>query len=135
MTGVSAPRVAFLICYLDNFLVSRKNTDVLNRHGRRNRSWRTRPIITHRTWTVPAGSGGNTLTVEEPLNNIVRVTLEVLASALAGVQAIHACSYDEAYAIPTEEAQLIALRTQQIVAYEAGMRHTIDPLASTTWNR
>ena len=80
---------------------------------------------------VYAGSGGNTLTVEEPLNNIVRVTLEVLASALGGVQAIHACSYDEAYAIPTEEAQLIALRTQQIVAYEAGMRHTIDPLAGS----
>ena len=54
-----------------------------------------------------AGSGGNTLT-EEPLNNIVRVAVEVMASALGGAQAIHACSYDEAYAIPTEEAQLIA---------------------------
>lgn len=80
---------------------------------------------------VYAGSGGNTLTVEEPLNNIVRVALEVLASALGGVQAIHSCSYDEAYAIPTEEAQLIALRTQQIIAYEAGMRHTVDPLAGS----
>ena len=80
---------------------------------------------------VYAGSGGNTLTVEEPLNNIVRVALEVLASALGGVQAIHACSYDEAYAIPTEEAQLIALRTQQIVAYESGMTKTVDPLAGS----
>jgi methylmalonyl-CoA mutase N-terminal domain/subunit len=80
---------------------------------------------------VYAGSGGNTLTVEEPLNNIVRVALEVLASALGGVQAVHACSYDEAYAIPTEEAQLIALRTQQIIAYEAGMTHTADPLAGS----
>lgn len=80
---------------------------------------------------VYAGSGGNTLTVEEPLNNIVRVALEVLASALGGVQAVHACSYDEAYAIPTEEAQLVALRTQQIIAYEAGMTHTADPLAGS----
>ncbi|MCZ6872693.1 MAG: protein meaA [bacterium] len=80
---------------------------------------------------VYAGSGGNTLTVEEPLNNIVRVTLEVLASAMGGVQAVHACSYDEAYAIPTEEAQLVALRTQQIIAYEGGLTRTADPLAGS----
>jgi len=80
---------------------------------------------------VYAGSGGNTLTVEEPLNNIVRVALEVLASALGGVQAIHSCSYDEAYAIPTEEAQLVALRTQQIIAYESGITKSVDPLAGS----
>ncbi|MEE8304215.1 MAG: protein meaA, partial [Candidatus Tectomicrobia bacterium] len=80
---------------------------------------------------VYAGSGGNTLTVEEPLNNIVRVALEVLASAMGGVQAVHACSYDEAYAIPTEEAQLVALRTQQIIAYEGGLTRTADPLAGS----
>ncbi|ETW93569.1 MAG: hypothetical protein ETSY1_38650 [Candidatus Entotheonella factor] len=78
-----------------------------------------------------AGSGGNTLTVEEPLNNIVRVAIEVMASALGGAQAVHACSYDEAYAIPTEEAQLIALRTQQIIGYEAGLTRTVDPLAGS----
>ncbi len=78
-----------------------------------------------------AGSGGNTLTVEEPLNNIVRVAVEVMASALGGAQAVHACSYDEAYAIPTEEAQLIALRTQQIIAYETGITRTADPLAGS----
>lgn len=78
-----------------------------------------------------AGSGGNTLTVEEPLNNIVRVAIEVMASALGGAQAVHACSYDEAYAIPTEEAQLIALRTQQIIGYEAGLTRTADPLAGS----
>lgn len=78
-----------------------------------------------------AGSGGNTLTVEEPLNNIVRVAIEVMASALGGAQAVHACSYDEAYAIPTEEAQLIALRTQQIIGYEAGLARTADPLAGS----
>src|SRR5439155_25536421 len=58
-----------------------------------------------------------------------RVALEVLASALGGVQAIHSCSYDEAYAIPTAEAQLVALRTQQIIAHESGITKTIDPLA------
>jgi methylmalonyl-CoA mutase, N-terminal domain len=78
-----------------------------------------------------AGSGGNTLTVEEPLNNIVRVAIEVMASVLGGAQAVHACSYDEAYAIPTEEAQLIALRTQQIIGYEAGLTRTADPLAGS----
>ncbi|MEE9146458.1 MAG: protein meaA [Candidatus Tectomicrobia bacterium] len=78
-----------------------------------------------------AGSGGNTLTVEEPLNNIVRVAVEVMASALGGAQAIHSCSYDEAYAIPTEAAQLIALRTQQIIAYETGITRTVDPLAGS----
>jgi methylmalonyl-CoA mutase N-terminal domain/subunit len=78
-----------------------------------------------------AGSGGSTLTVEEPLNNIVRVAVEVMASALGGAQAIHACSYDEAYAIPTAEAQLIALRTQQIIAYETGITRTADPLAGS----
>ncbi len=78
-----------------------------------------------------AGSGGNTLTVEEPLNNIVRVAIEVMASALGGAQAVHACSYDEAYAIPTEEAQLIALPTQQIIGYEAGLTRTADPLAGS----
>ena len=82
---------------------------------------------------VYAGSGGNTLTVEEPLNNIVRVALEVLASALGGVQAIHSCSYDEAYAIPTAEAQLVALRTQQILAYESGITKTVDPEPAFQW--
>ena len=77
------------------------------------------------------GCGGNSLTIEEPLNNVVRVSVEALAAVLGGAQAVHTCSYDEAYAIPTEASQHLALRTQQILAYEAGVTRTIDPLAGS----
>ena len=77
------------------------------------------------------GNGGNSLTVEEPLNNIVRVAYETLATVLGGAQAVHCSSYDEAYAIPTEQAALVALRTQQILAYETGVARTADPLAGS----
>jgi methylmalonyl-CoA mutase N-terminal domain/subunit len=69
--------------------------------------------------------GGN-LTAQQPLNNIARVAIETLAAALGGVQTVATSSYDEAYAIPTEEAATIALRTQQIVANEAGITGTVD---------
>jgi methylmalonyl-CoA mutase N-terminal domain/subunit len=78
-----------------------------------------------------AGCGGSSLTPEEPLNNIVRVTLETLATVLGGAQAIHTCSYDEPYALPTEESVKIALRTQQIIAYETGVTATVDPLGGS----
>src|SRR5215471_2832074 len=69
--------------------------------------------------------GGN-LTAQQPLNNIARVAIETLAAALGGVQTVATSSYDEAYAIPTEDAATIALRTQQIVANEAGVTGTVD---------
>ena len=71
--------------------------------------------------------GGN-LTAQQPLNNIARVAIETLAAALGGVQTLATSSYDEAYAIPTEEAATIALRTQQIVAHETGVAGVVDPL-------
>ncbi len=71
--------------------------------------------------------GGN-LTAQQPLNNIARVALETLAAALGGVQTLATSSYDEALALPTEEAATVALRTQQIVAHEAGVTGTVDPL-------
>ena len=71
--------------------------------------------------------GGN-LVAQQPLNNIARVAIETLAAVLGGVQTIATSSYDEAFAIPTEEAATIALRTQQIVAHEAGVTGTADPL-------
>jgi methylmalonyl-CoA mutase N-terminal domain/subunit len=71
--------------------------------------------------------GGNLL-AQQPLNNIARVAIETLAAVLGGVQTIATSSYDEAYSIPTEEAATIALRTQQIVANEAGVTGTVDPL-------
>ncbi len=74
--------------------------------------------------------GGN-LVAQQPLNNIARVAIETLAAALGGVQTIATSSYDEAYAIPTQEAATIALRTQQIVANEAGITGTADPLGGS----
>jgi methylmalonyl-CoA mutase N-terminal domain/subunit len=71
--------------------------------------------------------GGN-LTAQQPMNNIARVALETLAAVLGGVQTIATSSYDEAFAIPTEDAVTVALRTQQIVAHEAGVTGTVDPL-------
>ena len=76
-------------------------------------------------------TAGSTLTAQEPLNNTVRVTLEVLAAALGGVQVLHASSYDEALAIPSAEAARLALRTQQIVAHESGTTQTADPLGGS----
>lgn len=74
--------------------------------------------------------GGN-LIAQQPLNNIARVAIETLAAVLGGVQTIATSSYDEAFAIPTEEAATIALRTQQIVANEAGVTGTVDPLGGS----
>ncbi len=76
-------------------------------------------------------TGGSTLTQEQPHNNIVRVTLQALASVLGGTQSLHTNSYDEAVCLPTEEAVRVALRTQQIIADESGAINTIDPLAGS----
>jgi len=74
-------------------------------------------------------TSGVALTAQQPLNNVVRVTLQALAAVLGGTQSLHTNSFDEAYAPPTEEAVTIALRTQQIIAYESGVTDTVDPLA------
>ena len=74
-------------------------------------------------------TGGSTLTAQQPHNNIVRVTVQALAAVMGGTQSLHTNGYDEAIALPTEEAARIALRTQQIVAYESGVPETVDPLA------
>lgn len=76
-------------------------------------------------------TGGSTLTAQQPLNNISRVTLQTLAAVLGGTQSLHTNGYDEAFSLPTEEAARIALRTQQIVAYESGVADTVDPLAGS----
>ncbi|MBC7331806.1 MAG: methylmalonyl-CoA mutase family protein [Synergistetes bacterium] len=76
-------------------------------------------------------TGGSTLTAQQPLNNIIRVTIQALAAVLGGTQSLHTNSYDEALALPTEESVRIALRTQQIIAYESGVTNTVDPLAGS----
>nr|MDQ3046739.1 methylmalonyl-CoA mutase family protein [Bacteroidota bacterium] len=75
--------------------------------------------------------GGSTLTAQQPQNNIIRVTTQALSAVLGGTQSLHTNGFDEAIALPTEEAARIALRTQQIIAYESGAADTVDPLAGS----
>ena len=76
-------------------------------------------------------TGGATLTAQQPHNNISRVTIQTLAAVLGGTQSLHTNGFDEALGLPTEEAASIALRTQQIVAFESGITDTVDPLAGS----
>ncbi len=76
-------------------------------------------------------TGGSTLTAQQPLNNIIRVTNQAMAAVLGGTQSLHTNGYDEALSLPTEAAARIALRTQQIIAFESGVTDTVDPLAGS----
>lgn len=76
-------------------------------------------------------TAGNTLTTQQPEINVVRAGVEAMAAAFGGAQSIHLCSYDEGHGLPTEASSRIALRTQQIIAYETGITKTIDPLAGS----
>ncbi|MCH7484083.1 MAG: methylmalonyl-CoA mutase, partial [Chloroflexi bacterium] len=76
-------------------------------------------------------TGGSTLTAQQPENNIVRTTIQALAAVLGGTQSLHTNSMDEALALPTEKSVQIALRTQQVIAYESGVADVIDPLAGS----
>ena len=86
-----------------------------------------------RTWLLRfhTQTAGVSLPAQQPMNNIARVALQALAAVLGGTQSLHTDSYDEALALPTEEAARIALRTQQIIAYESGVTHTVDPLGGS----
>ncbi|MBI1730176.1 methylmalonyl-CoA mutase family protein [Candidatus Acetothermia bacterium] len=93
------------------------------RYGAKNpRSW----MLKFHTQTA-----GCSLTEQQPLNNIIRVTIQAMAAVLGGTQSLHTNSYDEALALPTEDAARIALRTQQIIAFESGAADTVDPLAGS----
>ena len=78
-----------------------------------------------------AGSGASQLTAQQPENNIVRITLHSLSAILGGAQSLHTAAYDEALALPTEESVMLALRTQQVLACEAGVTEVVDPLAGS----
>ncbi|MGA8865325.1 MAG: methylmalonyl-CoA mutase family protein, partial [Candidatus Sulfotelmatobacter sp.] len=84
------------------------------------------PLLRFHTQTA-----GVSLPAQQPMNNIARVALQALAAVLGGTQSLHTDSYDEALALPTEEAARIALRTQQIIAYESGVTQTVDPLGGS----
>ncbi len=93
------------------------------RFGAKNpKSWRLR---------FHTQTGGSTLTAQQPENNVVRVAVQAMAAVLGGTQSLHTNGRDEALALPTEEAVRIALRTQQIIAYESGVADTIDPFAGS----
>ncbi|MEX1256096.1 MAG: methylmalonyl-CoA mutase family protein [Gemmatimonadota bacterium] len=76
-------------------------------------------------------TGGSTLTAQQPLNNVVRVTTQALSAVLGGTQSLHTNGYDEALALPSEAAAKLALRTQQLIAYESGVARAVDPLAGS----
>ncbi len=78
-----------------------------------------------------AQTGGSTLTAQQPENNIIRVSFQALAAVLGGTQSLHTNGFDEALALPTEKSAKIALRTQQIIAFETGVTQTVDPLAGS----
>jgi methylmalonyl-CoA mutase, N-terminal domain len=86
-----------------------------------------------RTWLMRfhTQTAGVSLPAQQPMNNIARVALQALAAVLGGTQSLHTDAYDEALALPTEQAARIALRTQQIIAYESGVAHTVDPLGGS----
>jgi methylmalonyl-CoA mutase N-terminal domain/subunit len=91
-------------------------------HAKSPRSWQMR---------FHSQTAGVSLTAQQPLNNIVRTAIEALAAVLGGTQSLHTNSYDEALALPTEDAVTIALRTQQMIAHETGVRNTVDPLGGS----
>lgn len=76
-------------------------------------------------------TAGSSLTAQQPMNNVVRTAVEAVAAALGGVQTMHVCAYDEALGVPTEAAATLALRTQQVVAYETGLAAVVDPLGGS----
>jgi len=127
-----APRISFFFNAHNNFLeevakfraARRMWARIMRDHfkAKNPRSW----MLRFHTQTA-----GSTLTAQQPENNIVRTALQALAAVLGGTQSLHTNSYDEALALPTEQAARIALRTQQIVAYESGVAHTVDPVAGS----
>jgi methylmalonyl-CoA mutase N-terminal domain/subunit len=129
---VFAPRVSFFFNAHSNFLeevakfrAARRMWAHIMREKFGARNPRSRMLRFH---TQTAGS---TLTAQQPENNIVRTALQAMAAVLGGTQSLHTNSFDEALSLPTEQAARIALRTQQVVAYESGAPNTIDPLAGS----
>jgi methylmalonyl-CoA mutase N-terminal domain/subunit len=127
-----APRISFFFNGHNNFFeevakfrAARRMWAVLMRErfgAKDERSWRLR---------FHTQTGGSTLAAQQVENNIVRTTIQALAAVLGGTQSLHTNSYDEAIGLPTEKAAKIALRTQQIIAYESGVADTVDPLAGS----
>src|SRR6202453_4851353 len=127
-----APRLSFFFNAHNNFLeevakfraARRMWARIMREHfkAKNPRSW----MLRFHTQTA-----GSTLTAQQPENNIIRTAIQGLAAVMGGTQSLHTNSYDEALALPTEQAARIALRTQQIIGYESGAAQTVDPLAGS----
>src|SRR5215470_17048401 len=127
-----APRLSFFFNEHSNFLeevakfraARRMWARIMHEHfkAKNPRSWMLR---------FHAQTAGSTLTAQQPENNIVRTAIQAMAAVLGGTQSLHTNSFDEALALPTEQSARIALRTQQVIAYESGAPQTIDPLAGS----
>jgi methylmalonyl-CoA mutase, N-terminal domain len=127
-----APRLSFFFNAHNNFLeevakfraARRMWARIMREHfkAKNPKSW----ILRFHTQTA-----GSTLTAQQPENNIIRTAIQGLAAVMGGTQSLHTNSYDEALALPTEQAARIALRTQQVIAYESGAAQTVDPLAGS----
>jgi methylmalonyl-CoA mutase N-terminal domain/subunit len=127
-----APRLSFFFNAHSNFLeevakfraARRMWARIMRDHfgAKKAKSW----MLRFHTQTA-----GSTLTAQQPENNIARTALQAMAAVLGGTQSLHTNSFDEALALPTEQSARIALRTQQIIAYESGAPQTIDPLAGS----
>src|SRR6202140_5226592 len=127
-----APRLSFFFNAHNNFLEEVAKYRAARRmwaHIMREHFKATNP----RSWMLRfhTQTAGSTLTAQQPENNIIRTALQALAAVLGGTQSLHTNSYDEALALPTEQAARIALRTQQVIAYESGAPLTVDPLAGS----
>jgi methylmalonyl-CoA mutase N-terminal domain/subunit len=127
-----APRLSFFFASFSNFLeevakfraARRMWAKIMREHfgAKSAKSW----MLRFHTQTA-----GSSLTAQQPENNIVRTALQALSAVLGGTQSLHTNSFDEALALPTEQSARIALRTQQIIAYESGVAQTVDPLAGS----
>jgi methylmalonyl-CoA mutase, N-terminal domain len=127
-----APRLSFFFASFSNFLeevakfraARRMWAKIMREHfaAKSAKSW----MLRFHTQTA-----GSSLTAQQPENNIVRTALQALSAVLGGTQSLHTNSFDEALALPTEQSARIALRTQQIIAYESGVANTVDPLAGS----
>lgn len=127
-----APRISFFFDFHNNFFEEIAKLRAARRMwakimkekfgAKKERSWQMK---------FHTQTAGCTLTDQQPLNNIVRVTLQALGAVLAGTQSLHTNSYDEQLCLPTQEAVTVALRTQQIIAYETGVPQVVDPLGGS----
>ncbi|MGC9146010.1 MAG: acyl-CoA mutase large subunit family protein [Nitrososphaeria archaeon] len=127
-----APRLSFFFDSSMDFLEEIAKFRAARRIWSKEMKRRFKPKKERSLWLrFHTQTSGASLTAQQPENNIIRTTIEALAAVLGGTQSLHTNSYDEAYGLPTEKAAMIALRTQEIIAYESNVINTVDPLGGS----